>query len=366
MCYDEGMLLAYLDGEVEPKEEEAIKGHLVTCPKCRQTLAELKQNRAFTNDRLALYAQELSRQRTAGRNTGKGVSKIMSKYKKLVAAAAVAGLALSLSFEPVRAAAQDFLTLFRVEKVETVAIDLNQLNQMSRVFYEKSGQPGRVDIENFGTVSNNGKGFNKWVKLEEARKMADFELKTPQWLPFKPYPSDVHVSGAEEIYFKLKVKNINNLLAKMEAKTLLPEGLDGKTFTLVKPNLYSFNYQTNDPKDSRSVNIFQSRSPEIKVPADIDVLKLRQAILNLPMLPNELREQLASIEDWQNTLIIPDTKGETSKVTVNGVEGVMINHGGTGAVGINHTLIIQRDGVVTVMGGNLPKNDLLKIAESMR
>ncbi|MHB8172358.1 MAG: anti-sigma factor family protein [Thermincolia bacterium] len=122
MCYDEGVLLAYLDGEVESNEGKVIKGHLATCPKCRQTLAELDQNRAFTNNRLALYIRAVSRERTAGQKTGKGVSKIISNHKKLVAAVAVAGLALSFSFEPVKAAAQDFMTIFRVEKVETVTI----------------------------------------------------------------------------------------------------------------------------------------------------------------------------------------------------------------------------------------------------
>lgn len=135
MCYDEGTLLAYLDGEVATVEASELKRHLATCAKCRQTLAALENDRAFVNGRLARYARAVVQQQIAGRKTGRGVLNMLDKYKYWAAAAVVAGLAVSLSFGPVRAVAQEFLTIFRVEKVETVAIDPQKLDQVQRIFW---------------------------------------------------------------------------------------------------------------------------------------------------------------------------------------------------------------------------------------
>lgn len=364
-CYDEGTLLAYLDGEVAAVEAGEIKRHLVGCDQCRQSLADLEKDRAFVNDRLALYARAVAQRRSALRENEKGVLNMLGKYRYWAGAAVAAGLAVSLSFGPVRAVAQEFLTIFRVEKVETVAIDPQKLEQVQRVFWEKNGKPLHINIENFGTVSNNGKGTQKNIGLAEAEKTADFDFKVPGWLPFQPDKSpEVNVDGAQELYFKLKVKNVNNLLEGLGSQTLLPESLDGKTFTWVKPDIYSFSYHQAGAtqKEWKNLHILQSRSPELKVPADVNVIQLRQAILNLPAIPEEIRKQLASIEDWENTLVIPDTGGLTRKLTVNGAEGVFVSRKNVWY----NTLIWQKDGVITILDGNLTQEQLLRVAESMR
>jgi len=71
----------------------------------------------------------------------KGVFGLLRAYRKLAAAvAAVAFLGILLSFAPVRAVAAQFLTLFRVQKIETVGISAEDLNRIQRAFYDQSGK----------------------------------------------------------------------------------------------------------------------------------------------------------------------------------------------------------------------------------
>lgn len=64
-------------------------------------------------------------------------------------------IGLSFTSSSVRAAASDFLTLFRVEKMQTVTINPQDLRSIERAFREKGLS---LNIENFGKVTNNGVG----------------------------------------------------------------------------------------------------------------------------------------------------------------------------------------------------------------
>src|SRR5438105_7143929 len=54
--YDEGMLRAYLDGEVEMAWREALQAHAQTCGACSERLVKLRLDGALVQARLELLA----------------------------------------------------------------------------------------------------------------------------------------------------------------------------------------------------------------------------------------------------------------------------------------------------------------------
>ncbi|NHM27252.1 DUF4367 domain-containing protein [Desulfofundulus sp. TPOSR] len=368
MCYDEGAWQAYLDGEVSPEEKKAMEGHLKNCLPCRRRFHEVKENAAFVTDRLALYARELvdGRERAGlpASDKRKGVIAVLKKYRKVVVAAAVMiGLVGSLSFGPVKGLAQEFLTLFRVERVETITIDPQQLQQMQEAFYQKVG---RLDIENFGKVSSEGFGPGKSITVAQAEQEVDFPVVFPRYLPFQSAARSIELQPGGRVSFTLDVQKANSLIKALGGTALLPRELNGQTFTLVMSDSLSVNYRANEqsPQNYHYLNIIRTRSPEIKAPAGVDINDLRQALLSLPAIPEPVRRQLAAIEDWQGTLVIPDSDQRVKKVSINGTPGIYVSRNYSREQ--SGFILWQKDGILTIVDGNLSFKELQKVAASLR
>jgi hypothetical protein len=52
MCYDRGILQAYLDGELSGSALDSVREHVAVCRACAAVLGELEQNAAFVDSRL--------------------------------------------------------------------------------------------------------------------------------------------------------------------------------------------------------------------------------------------------------------------------------------------------------------------------
>lgn len=293
------------------------------------------------------------------------------KYKPFLAAA-VAGITLFVLFSigPVRATAADMLKIFRVNKIQTIAINPSDFSQMETLFRE---QGGRVDIKNFGTVESTGKITATRVTLEQARQAVDFDLAIPGQIP-QGYAAPVYtkLNGAV-MKFNLNISNINSMLKSMGGSQYLPEEINGKTFTLGIPNSVVAEYKKDD--GTGGIIVGQSRSPEIKVPSGVDENLIKDALLSIPAMPESLRKQISAINDWQHTLLIPNVNGSTTEVTVNGNDGAFIKapagEGGrsgdsSGLEQVN-SLVWQDDGVIyMISGNNLDVEQALSIASTMR
>lgn len=381
MCYDEGTIQAYLDDEVTAAEKLHIKNHLANCSHCQGMLKELQENSAFVNLHLTTYKKQLDRLEPAADfykpdyqsvvnehinyQPKKGVFAMLAKYKKLAGAAAVvACLGLSLSFAPVRSVAAQILTLFRVQKIETTGISINDLNQIQQAFYNNGT---KLDIKKFGKVENERTGDFRQVSWAEAQKSFDFNPLKPSYLPDKmKLDPSFGIQPATKINFILNVKNVNAVITELGGKNLLPEDLDGKNFSMAMAPALQLSASGGESKDSKYLNLIQTPSPEIKLPDGVDVNEVRKAILDLPVIPPEVKQKLASLKDWQNTLYVPQPpNGTTEEVSVNGAGGVIVKEKwGDGRD--NNTLLWQKDGILYLMNGNnISAEEMLKSAESL-
>lgn len=386
-CCDEGQLQAYLDSEISFKERYEIEKHLKSCDLCQVNLRLLKDNGDFTDSCLGRWGLEVSESkihpktawsrfsllygpRLASAVNDKGVVKLTTKFKRwAVAVAGILVIGLSFTNSSVRAAASDFLTLFRVEKMQTIAINPQDLRSLEQVFREKGISQ---NIENFGKVTNNGVEPPKEIAIADAKKLADFNLLMPGYLPYQYNQTSAAFTKSGTVDLQLNVSNVNNLIKSLGGTTFLPEELDNQKFSLKVPNAISLNYRTTAEQGTggqeavtRHLNISQFRTPEISAPLGVNADQIREAILALPVIPDNIRRQLASIKDWQKTLVVPTIEGQTEEVKIGDVTALYSVPKANRLPG-SGILAWESDGVLTIVEGDLSKAELVKVAENMK
>jgi len=368
MCYDEGMLQAYVDNEVSSEQRLEISQHLKKCAKCRNVWEELQSNSHFVNFHLNQYLVNLPVNctiTTTGRQTNllnrfKRSINTMKSFKKFIATAAMVGvLFITFSFPTVRSMAGEFLTVFRMEKVQTITVNPEDIEQLERVVNEGTGN---LEIENFGQVEVTGKHETVSVTLAQASEAVGFAVKLPE--PAGYSEPELRMITGSTASLSLDVAKVNTLLQSLGSIELLPESLDGQTFTMQMPTAIMANYHSGN----NQLTVTQARSPEMKAPSDVDVLAIRDALLNVPVLPDNLRNQLLAIDDWQHTVLIPNMNGASRDVDVNGSKGVFMNGSNMSENSASMNFLVWQDnGVVyTISGTNLDEKSALAIAGQIR
>lgn len=381
VCNDTGRLQAFLDGEVTASERAVIKKHLLECSLCRKTLRQLEENQIFTDTKVSSYLQSLG---LAGIDTGearqrcgnnwirglknveakKGVFQMLLRYRVIATAAVmVLAVVIAFSFSSVRSMAGELLTVFRVEKVQTISISPADLANMEKAIRSGAGQ---VDIENFGKFEFTGKQTLTKVSLEEARGAVNFPLRLPGTLPEGYRLQEVLVNSGGTLNLTLNTENTNQVLKSLGSEKFLPDELNGKMFTITIPATVMTRYQRSG---DATISVMQGKSPELAAHG-ADVVAIRDALLALPFLPESLRGQLASVHDWQHTFLVPDIDGTSQEVNVAGAQGVFISPpaGATDSSGGSppSNLIWQNNGVVYAISGNLTLEQVLDMAASMK
>ncbi len=370
-CPNKGTWQAYLDYEVNENEREGLKNHAAGCSQCQKIIEELQELDQWTSQRLIPFQQDI-RERVAVNIQEHEITNLKmmqqkpvvrrdiwmsNRIKKWVAvAASVTVLTGLLTFSPVQQAVADFLSIFRVQKFQMVQINSSDLEQMARAIETKVGE---VDLQQFGKMEVSKKQEHMKLPLAKVQSQLPFQLKQPSYLPTGLSLADqvsVHTEGQAE--FQLNVKEANSLLKGLGAQTFLPESLEGKDFSVRVPAGVRLDYVNGE---GYAFTLSQFSSPELTVPDGVDPRDLRSALLDLPILPSDFRRQLASIEDWQNTMIIPDTgEGTIEKITIDSKEVIF----GENKNGRSNLMWIDQ-GVIYQLNGHLQREEAVKIVESL-
>lgn len=378
-CYDAGTLQAFLDGEVSGNERKKLEEHLLACDTCSAIVERLKENQDFANAKLSGYYHVLSsgsvdtglawsrfsrgkfKEQTTSQHR-KGVLN-MARYRfAAVAAVVVIATATVFSFGSVRSAASELLSIFRVEKVQTISITPEDMAGIERGIREGAGQ---VDIENFGKLEFSGKIESFRVTQAEAVQDLDFQLRLPSVVPEGFELQEFNKTTGGTMNLILDTTRTNEVLKSLGSSNLLPDELNGRMFTVKFPVIVQASYNEGD---GNRIMVMQGRSPELLAPGS-DVAAIRDALLALPFLPENLRNQLAAVNDWQHTILVPDIDGSSQEVSVAGQQGVFVtpgangNHHGRGQI---NSLIWQENGVVYAISGNFNLEQAQQMAASMK
>ena len=372
-CYEDHVLLAYLDGELK-SEGMAVESHLQQCEQCQARLRALADDEQYVEGVLSEHLEEielgnnfkeeswirLKFQLNAGRRpkAKSKLSGISRSQRRLAAAAVVLLLIGGFSLGSVRGVVADLLSVFRVDRIETIAISPQEMDQIDEAVRKGIG---RIEIDNLGTFRVDGKGETVWDgSLAEAQKKLDFRIIKPALegygepqVRIKEYPSQS---------LTLNVPGINEMIRSLGGTKLLPRELDKQTITLSAPPQMFLNYQS---PGLFPVSIVQMKSPQLVVPGNVKVEEVRDTLLSLPFWPEGIRQQLAGINDWRNTMVIPTT-ADIQPVTVRGYQGVIWSAHEPSPDAASTTVLWSENGVIYSVSAPLAREQVLEIAEGMK
>ncbi|MGB9780836.1 DUF2275 domain-containing protein [Caldanaerobacter sp.] len=333
MCYDEGTLQAYLDGELDKLTSKNIEEHVKTCSTCRQKLEELKFINEFTANTLKTSDIDLNKAWMAfneklskENNKRKGVVSLFTKYKKAIAAALiVAFIAASAFFPPLKNAEAKLLNIFRLDKMQVITITPEDITQIQNQFYDKGIK--NISLKDYGEIIKDGSSEGRQISPDELDKVKSelgYEIKLPADENFEI--KHAYISKIEGLEFILKVDKINELIKTFGGTHLFPTELDRKPIIINFGRAIDMDLQK---KGSEKIQIVLDivKTPEIVVPEGVDVDKVIDALINLPFLPENIKRQIASVTDWKETLPIPmpmDNNTEIKEITLRGNKGILI------------------------------------------
>jgi len=382
-------LRAYLDGELSPEAQREAQRLLAASAEARAALAQLKQERDdFTHflDDLAPAPEALSSSGQAWRrfkehseyrpahdnSSGKTerlramVHKpVLQRYRSAIAAAAIVALAVgSLGFAPVRALAGDFLRLFRVESIQVVEVDREQLKALN----EDPRFQGLLDrlepqIEQMEDIEPETVN-----SIQEAAEAVGFPVVEITALPDDVGArTNIDVHRRSTVHFDLDRELLEALFEAADIDISLPKSLDEKPLVVTQPDTVVQEWRQGD---RRTLNLLQMSSPQIDGPEDLDVKALGIAGLQLLGLSETEAQQLGETIDWANTLVLPipkDARMQVSQVSFNGANGFIFSSDDEEEEDeVDSVLVWTRDGFSYFLSGDYPADQLLAVAKSIK
>ncbi|MBD2869133.1 hypothetical protein [Paenibacillus arenilitoris] len=237
------------------------------------------------------------------------------RLRRLTAGVAAAVVAIGLIATPLgdRALAAMQHT-FRIQHIVGVGISADDMATISGLLDSGSPEGDRsFNLAQYGTLTQSGGGEARTVTWEEAEERMGGSLLKPG------NPAEPSFQPATTLTFQLNVKAVNRLLTRLGSSTTLPVEADGNAIRLRIPS----GVAAEGTLSGKPVRLLQFGTPELTVDGGIDPATVREAVLGLPVLPDNLRTKLAAIGDWQSTLPIPSRDGVTTSLRLGGHDAVM-------------------------------------------
>ncbi len=404
-CEEPGVLRAYLDGELDTVACTRMAGHLTVCEDCRRQLEQMRADANLTNTAFHLLPSEddissageasawsalqarLARPSSAPAPYGnplsshsqspalaphkvaskpdtaqfggiwRMVTSMISPRQRMVFAGALMSLLIVglLILPGGRAAAIDFLNLFRVQRFAVVTVDPNQPFDALRHLEHL----GAVNIPAHRAPSND---VNLTPEAAGVRTM--MQVKVPATLPAgmatKP---QVSIFPGSEASFTVERAKAEAYLKSINApKPAVPTSLDGAKLVVKVPAAVTLMY--GDASGQPGLVVAQLKSPTATVEGNASLAEMRDFLLGIPGMPADTVAQLKAIDDWTNTLPVPVPRNRAlwKEIPFNGTQALMIADPSAGFSG----LMWQKDGVVYAVMSKLSEAQLMSIAQSMK
>jgi hypothetical protein len=233
------------------------------------------------------------------------------------AAAAVLMVAL-FALPSVRASAQQFLNLFRVVNFTAVPVNVDRLNQLSRDGLDI----GRLIGEQVQVLAEPGPA-QIFATPADAAAAAGVSLRMPAAVPSNLTLVRIEVEGARSARVTANTRKLQDVLDALGiADVGPPSGLDGQMATLHVPPVMRVVYANGD----REVSFLHARSPEVALPAGLNLPLLGEIGLRIMGLDRVAAHTLAQAIDWRGTLVLPVPARASSfrRVDIRGNRGLFV------------------------------------------
>lgn len=236
-------------------------------------------------------------------------------------AAAVVVVGTLLSPLGGKAMAAAMQTLYFHNVVGVGQDDLSQIQQaLQGAAQGNTAGVQSIDLKQYGSVDVSGDphGYQSNLTIDTAQNMLGYPIRT---LPgFDKTADKLSYQPGSEVTFRLNVPAINNLIGRLGGKTLLPSAVNGEPITVNIPAQVFEHVTGKNPQDNMSLT--EMKMPTVQVPGNVDMNQVKQALLGLPFLPDDIRRSLATSANWQDTLYMP-VGGNVTNMTVNGYSAVL-------------------------------------------
>ena len=385
----EGQLRAFFDAELSEDELARMQAHFVICPTCRQHAKSLQARAGQVQGVLSALdptqAESASSVRDA-RSHFLAYSSIKEKipmFQKMFAprfrllwAVLVVTLVLTaaISLPPVRAIANDFLGLFRVQQVSAVPFDPLNLPQNFDFAQESITQLMAENLK-YEIV---GKAQNA-VTAEEASSLVGIPVRLPA-SSLVPGTLKLSIQPGAKMSFKVDLERIQAILSDAGFSDIkFPKELDGTTVKAELPMIVTAIYGNDiqspavagrDPDAegnwcSNCTVLVQLASPTVETPEGVDLTAIGKAYLRLTGMSDTEADSFSQAVDWSTTLVIPVPNfASRETVSVDGVNGILIQQ--SQSYDTQYMLIWAKDGLVYALTGYGTRTTALEIANSLK
>jgi hypothetical protein len=290
-----------------------------------------------------------------------------------LAALGAALLAVALFTMPsVRASAQALLDLFRVRRFAAVRFDESRLERLRAL-----GQDNTLLVfDRVETLLDPGRA-RPYAGLAEAEAAAGMAVLRPGYLPNGLLLDSVYVEGTGHVRLAVSEAKLRGVLDQLDLGDVsIPPGLDGQWVEVRKSPVVVQRYRA----DSWQAGLVQGVSPEVSVPAGLDVERLAEIGLRILGLDSGEARRIARTTDWRTTLLVPVPVNASTfrQVTIHGQPGLLITTSGRDRLGASGrparpgfrgrgtiALWTEGDRVFGLMS-NLGPEDAMQMAESVR
>lgn len=257
-----------------------------------------------------------------------------------LATAGLAGVAavLVITVAPIRAWAENLLSIFRVEHVTVVDISSGNLKGLAgdQVFNQAIARIISEEV----TVTEPPQKPQRVPDAATGAKLAGFEIH----LLDGETPSALMVRNAITAQMKLDRDRLQSILDEAGRSDLrIPSSVDGAVIGMRVPaGIMAFYGNCGDvaarlggtheagattaQENTSCVKLGELPSPTASVPKDVDPAELAQVALQFAGLSATEAANFTQTVDWTTTFVLPVPHGEASyeKVYVNGNEAVLL------------------------------------------
>lgn len=270
----------------------------------------------------------------------------------LAALALVVAVVGLLALPPLRAAADELLSIFRVQKLVFVPVSRERLDQLNKLNFDKDTlfvtKPKVEQSAPPRTVAS----------AEEAASVIGGTVGQPKAFPSAPLSSDFTVSSPSKMQFQVNVAAARQLLALMGIDDVsLPDALGAAPIAVDVPAFVQAHYHGTN----YDMTLHQGRSPSVALPDGVDLSQLGKAALRLLGMPAADAELASRTINWNNTLLFPFPKDtdDIRQVTVGGENALLVSGGRRGD---QHRQLYWQHGDMFYMlqaGGSLSEVDMI-------
>ncbi|HBV85633.1 MAG TPA: hypothetical protein DEF42_03035 [Desulfosporosinus sp.] len=226
----------------------------------------------------------------------------------------VASLALVLGLitfvKPVQTLALDTLSIFRVTDVKTIHITIADLQEgMQTISKLKEESKGKT-FEHNSLINVVSQPQHEVKKLNQAKEFDAFKLRLPRELDSQT--PEISAMDSSKMTFTLNVDAFNELLKGVNSPKQLSSDLQNVEMSMVSSAAAFAKY--ND------VLFLATQKSYLEAPQTAKN-ELRDVMLNFPLIPTNLRQQLAEIDEDSSDIYLPVLVGFGREVDLGGKNG---------------------------------------------